>query len=291
MNRGAKIVTGVKSISLGADGKIKIENTYLTATEALAKYNAAKDKSQKANNNFIKAEKTAREKVDELADAIKGIGDAIGGQAGEIISLMGDVALFATGTIDGISKVAQTGANAISAVEKASVILGIISTAIQLLQKISELGNNKAFKQYEEYAEKVKEINALTDAVNEYRVAALEAQQAEANWFSKDNLRNLRDYKALHDEVAKAYADKAMESQAVYQNQSGGGWLTGAFNWVMGNLSALSWWDKWKNIWGQGDYDKGQTAAINNLRIETRKKVKAFLALVSVVNRRKQRTL
>lgn len=277
VNRGAKIVTGVKSISLGADGKIKIENTYLTATEALAKYNAAKDKSQKANNNFIKAEKTAREKVDELADAIKGIGDAIGGQAGEIISLMGDVALFATGTIDGISKVAQTGANAISAVEKASVILGIISTAIQLLQKISELGNNKAFKQYEEYAEKVKEINALTDAVNEYRVAALEAQQAEANWFSKDNLRNLRDYKALHDEVAKAYADKAMESQAVYQNQSGGGWLTGAFNWVMGNLSALSWWDKWKNIWGQGDYDKGQTAAINNLRIETRKKSKGFL--------------
>lgn len=277
VNRGAKIVTGVKSISLGADGKIKIENTYLTATEALAKYNAAKDKSQKANNNFIKAEKTAREKVDELADAIKGIGDAIGGQAGEIISLMGDVALFATGTIDGISKVAQTGANAISAVEKASVILGIISTAIQLLQKISELGNNKAFKQYEEYAEKVKEINALTDAVNEYRVAALEAQQAEANWFSKDNLRNLRDYKALHDEVAKAYADKAMESQAVYQNQSGGGWLTGAFNWVMGNLSALSWWNKWKNIWGQGDYDKGQTAAINNLRIETRKKSKGFL--------------
>lgn len=277
VNRGAKIVTGVKSTSLGDDGKIKIENTYLTATEALAKYNAAKDKSQRANNNFIKAEKTAREKVDELADAIKGIGDAIGGQAGEIISLMGDVALFATGTIDGISKVAQTGANAISAVEKASVILGIISTAIQLLQKIGEMGSNKAFNQYEAYAEKLKEINALTDAVNQYRIAALEAQQAESNWFSTDNLKNLRDYKALHDEVAKAYADKAMESQAVYQNQSGGGWLTGAFNWVMGNLSALSWWDKWKNIWGQGDYDKGQTAAINNLRIETRKKSKGFL--------------
>lgn len=274
---GAKIVTGVKSTSLGADGKIKIENTYLSAAEALKKYNEAKDKSQKANNNFIKAEKTAREKIDELVDAIKGIGDAIGGQAGEIISLMGDVALFATGTIDGISKVAQTGANAISAVEKASVILGIISTAIQLLQKIGELGSNKAFKQYEAYAEKLKEINALTDAVNEYRIAALEAQQVEKNWFSTDNLRNLRDYKALHDEVVKAYADKAMESQAVYQNERGGGWLTGAINWVMGNLSALSWWDKWKNIWGQGDYKEGQTAAINNLRIETRKKSKGFL--------------
>ena len=276
VNRGERVVTGVKTL-LGEDGKIKIENTYLSAADALNKYNAAKDKHQRANNNFIKAEKTAREKVDELAFAIKEIGDAIGGQAGEIISLMGDVALFATGTIDGITKVTQTGANAISAVEKASVILGIISTAIQLLQKISELGSNKAFKQYEAYAEKVKEINALTDAVNDYRIAALEAQQAEANWFSTDNLKNLRDYKALHDEVAKAYADKAMESQAIYQNQSGGGWLTGAFNWVMGNLSALSWWDKWKNIWGQGDYEKGMTAAVNNLRIETRKKSSGFL--------------
>lgn len=272
VNSGKKIVTGT---TLGEDGKIKA--TYLSATDALDKYNAAKDKHQKANNNFIKAEKTAREKVDELADAIKGIGSVIGGQAGEIISLMGDVALFATSTIDGIGKVSQTGANAISAVEKASVILGIISTAIQLLQKISELGNNKAFKQYEAYAEKIKEINALTDAVNEYRIATLEAQQAESSWFSSDNLKSLRDYKALHDEVYKAYVDKAGESQAIYKNKSGGGWLTGALNWVMGNLSLLSWWDDWKNIWGQGDYKEGQTAAINNLRIETRKASSGFL--------------
>ena len=269
---GAKIVT---STSLGEDGKIKA--TYLSAADALKQYNEAKDKHEKANSKFIKAEKTAREKVDELADAIKGIGDAIGGQAGEIISLIGDVALFATSTIDGIDKVTRTGANAISAVEKASVILGIISTAIQLFQKISELGNNKAFKQYEAYAEKIKEINALTDAVNEYRIAALEARKAEESWFSEDNLKSLRDYKKLHDEVYEAYVEKATESQAIYKNKSGGGWLTGAFNWLMGNLSALSWWDKWKNIWGQGDYDKGQTAAINNLRIETRKRSKGFL--------------
>lgn len=278
VNGGAKIVTGVKSTSLGEDGKIKVENTYLTAADALNKYNAAKDDAQKANNNFVKAEKTAKEKVDELADAIISIGNAIGGQAGEIISLMGDVALFATGTIDGISKVAQTGANAISAVEKTSVILGIISTAIQLIQKISELGSNKAFKQYETYAEKAKEINALTDAVNQYRIAALEAQQAEAGWFSTDNLRNLRDYKKVHDEVYEAYVDKATESQAVYQDKSGGGWLTGAFNWVMGNLSPMAiLGEKWKNIWEQGDYDEGMTAAINNLRIETRKASKGFL--------------
>lgn len=273
VNAGGRVSTGVRY----NDRTGKMEETYLTAAAAMEKYNKAQDKVARSSSRVEKAEKEAADIVGELARAVGELGGAIGGQAGEIITLMGDVALFTLTTIDSLGKVAQTGVNTISAVEKASVILTIISAAIQLFQKISELGNNRAFRQYEAYAEKIKEINALTDAVNEYRIAALEAQQAESNWFSADNLKNLRDYRALHDEVAKAYADKAMESQAIYRNESGGGWLTGALNWVMGNLSALSWWDEWRDIWGQGDYKEGQTAAINNLRIETRKKSSGFL--------------
>lgn len=273
VNAGGRVSTGVRY----NDRTGKMEETYLTAAAAMEKYNKAQDKVARSSSRVEKAEKEAADIVGELARAVEELGGAIGGQAGEIVTLMGDIALFTLTTINGLDKVAQTGANAISAVEKASVILTIISAAIQLFQKISELGNNRAFRQYEAYAEKIKEINALTDAVNEYRIAALEAQQAESNWFSADNLKNLRDYRALHDEVAKAYADKAMESQAIYRNESGGGWLTGALNWVMGNLSALAWWDEWRDIWGQGDYKEGQTAAINNLRIETRKKSSGFL--------------
>lgn len=273
VNAGGRVSTGVRY----NDRTGKMEETYLTAAAAMEKYNKAQDKVARSSSRVEKAEKEAADIVGDLARAVEELGGAIGGQAGEIVTLMGDIALFTLTTINGLGKVAQTGANAISAVEKASVILTIISAAIQLFQKISELGNNRAFRQYEAYAEKIKEINALTDAVNEYRIAALEAQQAESNWFSADNLKNLRDYRALHDEVAKAYADKAMESQAIYRNESGGGWLTGALNWVMGNLSALAWWDEWRDIWGQGDYKEGQTAAINNLRIETRKKSSGFL--------------
>lgn len=287
VNAGGRVSTGVRY----NDRTGKMEETYLTAAAAMEKYNKAQDKVARSSSRVEKAEKEAADIVGELAHAVGELGGAIGGQAGEIITLMGDVALFTLTTIDSLGKVAQTGVNAISAVEKASVILTIISAAIQLFQKISELGNNRAFRQYEAYAEKIKEINALTDAVNEYRIAALEAQQAESNWFSADNLKNLRDYRALHDEVVKAYADKAMESQAIYRNESGGGWLTGALNWVMGNLSALSWWDEWRDIWGQGDYKEGQTAAINNLRIETRKKAAVSLAPVSAGSHRRPRTL
>lgn len=282
VNGGSKIVTGVKSTSLGKDGKIRVENTYFTAGKALEKYNAAKDKAQKANNTFIKAEESAKERVDELGNAIKGIGDSIGGTSGEIISLIGDVALFTTGTIDGITKVAQTGANAMSAVEKASVILGIISAGIQLLQQLNSILPT-ADNQYEKFAEKVAEINKLTDAVNEYRIAALEAQQAENNWFSDDNLKNLRDYKKLHDEVAEAYKNKAKESQAIYQNKSGGGWFTNSWNWILDNT-----YGKLYGVDFARKYEEGQIAAINNLRIETRSRKKGFLG--SGIGGRSQKT-
>lgn len=274
---GGRIFTGLRTDGYDAAGKPRIVATYLSLGEAMERYTKAKNRHVAASGNYIKAEEEAKTKVSELAEAIKTLGTAIGGTAGEIIGLVFDVGTFITNAIDGITTVQKVGEEAVSAVEKASVILGIVSTAISLLHKLSELGNNKAFKEYEAYAEKIKEINALTDAVRQYRLEVLEARQEEGRWFAEDGLQNLRDWKEYHDEVYAAYVEKAAEAQAIYRNQSGGGWLTGAVNWVMGNLSALSWWNEWRDIWGQGGYKEGNTAAINNLRIETRKKSSGFL--------------
>lgn len=277
VRNGEKISTGAKQTGTDANGNPIMETVYLTEAEALKTYTEAQNKHRRASNNFAKAESEAKDKVSQLAEAIKGVGSAIGGTAGEITELITDIGLFITDTIDGITTVQKTGVEAVSAIEKASIILTIISAAVQLLQKISELGNNKAFKEYEKYAEKVDEINALTDAVSQYRLAVLEARQEEELWFAEDSFRNLKEWREYHDEVYEAYVKKATEAQAVYQNEAGGGWLTGAFNWIMANLSALGWWNEWRDIWGQGSYEEGTTAAINNLRIETRKKSSGFL--------------
>ena len=274
VNGGGKIVTGVKNSKL-ENGKISFENTYLSSADALKKYNEAKDKAAKASNRYQKAEKEVADVVDKLFTSIKDVGSTIGGTSGEVLSFIGDIGLFVTSSINAWETAASAGSKAVQAVEKASVILAVISTVIQLMEKLSSLSKS-AYEQYEAFAEKVKEINALTDAVNEYRIAALEAQQAENNWFSKDNLQNLRDYRKLHEEVYKAYKDKADEDQATYQNQKGGGWLTGGLNGIMNWLSPLGWsgmWQKWTNQ----NYKEGTTAAIDNLRIETRKKSKGFL--------------
>lgn len=254
----------------------KIEISYWNLTEATEAYIKAKDKHSKSESRFLKVLDTTKEEVDNLSNSIKGLGDSIGGSAGEIISLIGDVSLFVTSTIDGMAKVSATGANALSAVEKASVILGIISSAVQLLQKISNLLPD-AHKQYQEYAAKVDEVNKLTDAVNSYKIAVLKAKQEEEGWFSENNLKNLKDYKEQQEAVYQSYIDKMTEAQAVYQNKSGGGWLTDTFNGIMAFGSVLSPFEWWRDIWGYGGYDEGTTAAVNNLRIETRKASKGFL--------------
>lgn len=276
VQRGERVFTGLKVESVDAQGRPKVVATYLSAADALRQYTAAKDRHRKASNEYEKAEETATDTVKGLTEAIKGAGESLGDTAGMAVGLIMDMGMFVSDTIKGIETVARTGEDAVSAVEKASVILTIVSGTLQLLHRISELGNG-AHAEYEAYAAKVDEINALTRAVTDYRLAVLEARQEESRWFTEDGLGDLRRWKEYHDEVWRAYVEKAGEAQAVYHNESGGGWLTGAINWLTGNLSALSWWKEWRDIWGQGGYDEGTTAAINNLRIETRKKSSGFL--------------
>lgn len=129
LNTGKNIAEATDSVEK------KLGTTYKTREEAEKALAKAKDKRNKAENKYLKAVKTLNQKINELANAISGLGNTIGGTEGQILGLIGNVLTFVTQTSDGIKAVAATGAQAISTIEKASVILGIISAAIQLLQK------------------------------------------------------------------------------------------------------------------------------------------------------------
>ena len=273
---GGKIVTGIKSTSFNKDtGAIEVENEYLSVAKALEIYRKAQDKAAKASNKFQSAEKEVADVVDKLFTSIKDVGETIGGTSGEILSFIGDIGLFVTSSINAWETASKAGSKAVQAVEKASVILAVISAVIQLMGKLSSLSKS-AYEQYEAYAEKVKEINNLKDAVNEYTIAVLEAKNAEKDWFSGENLSSLKNYRELHDKVTGAYFDKLNEDQATYQNKKGGGWLTGGLNAIMNWLSPLGWTGMWQKLTGQ-NYEEGISKAVDNLRIETRKKSNGFL--------------
>lgn len=305
----------------------KLGITYENREEAENALAKAKDNRNKKENTYLKAIKNLNDKINELASSITNLGSTIGGTEGKILSLIGSVLTFVTQTSDGIKSVAATGAQAISTIEKASIILGIISAAIQLLQAMSSLFKD-SHAQYEEYAEEIKQVNDLTNAVNEYKLAALEAAQAKEKWFTSTELTDLKQASEYNKQALESYIATLTEAQAIYENEKGGGWLTNGVKWIVGAVGTLvslpgklftkglealgintdTWLGKITE-WGvdatfggvaavigkgiasivNGDnYAEGTTAAMNNLRIETRKKTHGFLG--SGIGAKSQRT-
>lgn len=261
VQNGEKVVDTYRTVT-DAQGNTKIEKTYLTAEKALKNYNKAKEKSEETSRDFIKAEEEAKKQVDNLASSLREIGNTIGGEAGEILTLMGDITSFATTSIDGITKVTQTGAQAISTVEKASVILGIISSAMQMMKGFSSLMDNFLSGYENSMAEKYKAINDLTYAVGQYAVAVAKAREEENNWFAGNGLASLADAKRTQEEVLKAYDAVLNDKQREYQNKQGGGWL---YKLITSPINAL--------------FNGGVVSAVDNLRIETQSARKGFLGI------------
>lgn len=204
---GAKIATGVKNTRYNAEtGKIESEKTYLTAAEAMAKYNKAQDKVIKKSAQVTSAEKKVTESFDKLFSAIQDVGSSIGGLTGEIIGMIGSIGSTVMTSIEGLSAASKASSAAIQTVEKASVILAIISAAIQLATKVASFfaadysEYNKAKEAYESYVkvldtviEKQKELmQTMTgeNAKNAYKYALelIDKQAAAARELGKDRL-------------------------------------------------------------------------------------------------------
>lgn len=112
--------------------------------------------------------------LNDIADQFDEIGQLVGGTAGEVMSLAGNVASGIISMIDGVKAVGKTGAEALSTVEKASVILAIIGTAIKLVTKIVKLASELHDKKHEKRIEKLqsqvdkleKQYDKLGDAID-----------------------------------------------------------------------------------------------------------------------------
>lgn len=145
---------------------------------ARAKVANVRDKVDKKNTkNNLSPDKRSIEDWNELRKALEDccntfdeIGDAIGGVAGEIISTTGNIMSSTLSMINGIvqlvtmSSNAMTGTStaaskAIQTVEKASVILAVISAAMQIAMQIINLFNSDKQKQ--------EEIEALQGRIDE----------------------------------------------------------------------------------------------------------------------------
>lgn len=171
---------------------LKMEAHELTLEEAKKKKNTAQKKYNKTQKEYDEVLEKNIDNVNELAGEIDNLGGVIGGMAGSILGLASQITTVVTSSITGINKLSSTAAASISAVEKASVIIGIISTALQVLTAIFDLfGESEEEKKQRE--KRIEMMNTLTASVINYRMEVMKAKLAEQEWFSSTNLQGLAD--------------------------------------------------------------------------------------------------
>ena len=151
-------------------------------TAAIKKVNKAKDEYIKKNNEVKKAEKTVTDAIGDLSNALSDVGKSIGCEAGDIISLIGDIGSFTMNAIQGFETASEASSNAIKTMEKASVILAIISAAYQIATKIMSLfGGDDGEEEYKKAEEVYKAyIKVLDDVIKkqEELIASMSGENA-----------------------------------------------------------------------------------------------------------------
>lgn len=177
---------------------------------ALEKLRQAKDKQIKKNRQYQAAEKSVTGSIKELCDNLDQVGSTIGGTVGEVVSLVGQIGSVTMASIQGFETAANASSKAISTLEKASVILTIISSAYQIASKIisifsdddGEAAYQKAKEMYKSYIQvlndvidKQKELVSTLDAKNaqnsyEYAKSLYDKQADAARQMGKDYLNS-----------------------------------------------------------------------------------------------------
>lgn len=221
--------------STDADGKFKEGDNNVAQLRAriqeLQKKLVDIDKKNYNGKDAIENWKNLSEVLKNVNKDFEEIGNSIGGTTGEILKGASDIGTSALGMISNITtlsnwsveatKLSAKGASeAIIAVEKASVILAVISAAMQIVEKIKSILSTSASDQYE--LDFQKEKIDLQQKYNEALVAQLAIQD---EMFSTDRLSNALNYVETYYAALNNYQKLYDDAVFVRQRKSTGGVL------------------------------------------------------------------
>lgn len=204
-----------------ADGSIKDTNQVATLRakikELTVKVQELQAKDKNKTGRTVEDWKDTEEVLSKVNGELKKIGDNVGGAAGELISFAGELSTNAISMVNSITQLSELNSQAISAtassaakamktVEKASVILAIISAALQIIEKIKSVLSTDATTQYEvEFQQKRLELQL------KYNQALVEQMAIQNEMFGGDKYSNAM-------ATVKAYYQALNNYDDQYQN-------------------------------------------------------------------------
>lgn len=188
--REARALLGSLQIAgVGGDKLAEAIAKVVTLEKEIA--NQKKKTSTSPDKRSVKDWQELYKTLSKVDEQFKEIGDSIGGTAGELLSSAGSISTailsmidgiitLTTGSIKSVEGMSDAAAKAIKAVETASVILAIVSAALQVVTKIFSMfkGKSKAEKDSERLSKvtnKIAETNEIINNLIEKRIDLIKA--------------------------------------------------------------------------------------------------------------------
>ena len=188
--REARALLGSLQIAgVGGDKLAEAIAKVVTLEKEIA--NQKKKTSTSPDKRSVKDWQELYKTLSKVDEQFKEIGDSIGGTAGELLSSAGSISTailsmidgiitLTTGSIKSVEGMSDAAAKAIKAVETASVILAIVSAALQVVTKIFSMfkGKSKAEKDSERLSKvtnKIAETNEIVNNLIEKRIDLIKA--------------------------------------------------------------------------------------------------------------------
>lgn len=218
-----RLQTALKNLDPNSEEYIKL-NAQLNALQK--GYENLKNKSTSETKKMAKDKNVEKIKgyLIEFSDQLKNIGSEIGGVSGDVISATGEIMTGVVGICDSVKKyaeintqaiegVSQAGVTAIKAVEKASVILAIIGTIMQIINAVQNLSKNDERRQLQN------DIDALSQSLRDAKEAAeiSDLRNSKTSLFGDDAwgrmITNINVAKKAYDDYSKAQKKIIGETQ------------------------------------------------------------------------------
>ncbi len=226
--KAAYLTQSEKNLTTLKKGKVKAEQTYVDTIQK------AETKEKRTNQKLNKDLSLVTENLKQVKDALNAVADTFGGalskNSKKAIGAMTDIAEFgiqsvnsisalANGTMKGMSMTAFMASESISTVEKASVILTIISLAVQAIMAIVNIA-----KRFTKAAQIQDAIDEQLEKVEELKRKNEELQRAYKSEIGVDYYKGMakaaNDYNNIIREQQEALR-QAQELQKLQENKYG----------------------------------------------------------------------
>ncbi len=230
--------------------------------------NSTRNKESKDPKRTIRDWSELENVLSRVDSEIQKISESIGGTAGELLSLAGTITTSTISMVSGIAQFsklsmetveagASAAAKAVASVEKASVILAVVSAAMQIMEKLRSFFSTSAADQWE-----LEFQQARLDMQLKYNEALIKQVAIQDEMFGGDKYSNAMAYVEAYYKALLSYEEQYNDAVFIRQKKShSGGWFGKNINPFYGAaVKALS---------GSETYEVN---ARENMQIQTRHK-------------------